>query len=242
MSNLGKINNELEQAIQSVAGAAGRAYLHSLYPNEFEYYMLVLELYDFYTDELEDSLIFPVMPNAISESEVLLTNIKKTMSSVNIIKNVSYAPRVISIQGTFGKKIRILLSKNTNATPATGFTTKVSKEANATVKTGYGVIKILERIIKASKKEGSLLFLHNLSLGTSYLIETTDFSFNQSLENNMMWNYQLNIKTIAESNNVYVGGQKALKSSINELLKLHVITKGINMLADKATQFINNKI
>ncbi len=230
---------DIARVTQGVATSAAKAYLNALYPNEFEYYLFTLELLN-YAGETEDILIFPVMPNSISENRMSLVNIRKTNNSVISLTNTTFAPTTISIQGTFGKKIRILLGNQDktqeNSGSAFAFSTDFNIgnkniELNGEVKTGYGVTKMLERIIKKSQtKSGYLLFLYNHALNNNYLVECTDMTFSQSVENNMLWNYQLNFKSLARAEDIYPGGDESYKKSIEEQLKFDVINQGVFQL------------
>lgn len=210
-----------------IAGNALKAYIHALYPDEFEYYLLSLELVS-RSGELKESIIFPVMPNSISEQRQSLVNVKKTNNSIVSLTNRTFAPTTININGTFGRKLRLLFSNQDktkeNSGSAFSFKGGKKKQINGEIKTGYGVTKLLEKIILRSQSEPDcLLFLYNMSLNNNYLVECTDMSFNQSTENNMLWNYQLGFKSLARAETIYPGGQQADKNKIKSLLKFSVI-------------------
>ena len=65
--------------------------------------------------------------------------------------------------------------------------------------------------------------MFNLSLGNNYLVECTNLTLSQSMENNMMWNYQMQFRSLAEAKKVYPGGVDNLKKSIKSQLKFSVI-------------------
>lgn len=230
-----KIGGDISRATASVASSSVRAYLNALYPNEFEYYLFTLELLNSY-GEVEDILIFPVMPNSISENRVSLVNVRKTNNSVISLTNTTFAPTTITISGTFGRKVRILLGKGKNE-ESVGSAFAFSKdfnikgkeiEVNGEIKTGFGVTKTLENIIKKSQKnEGYTLYLYNLALSNNYLVEVMDMSFSQSMENNMLWNYSINFKSLAKAEDVYPNGKEAYKKSISEQLKYDNINKAV---------------
>jgi len=210
---------------------ASRAYISALYPNEFEYYLFTLELVS-RTGTLKQSLIFPVMPQAISETRVSLVNIKKTNSSIISLTNTTFAPSTITINGTFGKKIRILFSQNTKDNTDSPFSFSLGAvqgtKLNGDVKTGYGTTKLLEKLLKRSQSDfDSLLFLYNPALGNSYLVECTDMQFAQSVENNMFWNYSITFKTLAKAEDVYPGGSKNVKTSLKNQMKYAVINRAV---------------
>lgn len=232
MGSLASMGLDIERiAGQAVAGGL-RAYLNSLYPEEFEYYLFTLELLS-RGGTVKEILIFPVMPNSISEDRPSLVNIKKTNNSVISVTNNTFAPTNISVSGTFGKKIRIILGNQDKTGEDSGSAFAFSEDVKiggenvsirGEVKTGYGITKLLERIIKRSQEEeDSLLFMFNLSLGNNYLVECTNLTLSQSMENNMMWNYQMQFKSLAEASKVYPGGVDKLQKSIKSQLKFSVI-------------------
>lgn len=222
---------------------SSRAYLNTLYPNEFEYYMFSLELVK--NGEVEDLLIFPVTPDSFSETTQHLVNVKKTNNSIVSLINTSFAPRIIQIQGTFGRKIRILFGNketdkgNNDTVSAFKFSKNINIKGirsdinlSGGIKTGFGVTKMLERIInKSFTDSGYMLFLHNPMLGNNYLVECTDKTFSQSMQNNMLWNYQLSFKalTFAENVSIYKNADKN-KSFMQDKLKSTVVNEATNLL------------
>lgn len=230
ITGLQSLGIDLENIASNVGAGFTRAYLNSLYPEEFEYYLFTLELID-KNGKVDEILTFPVMPTSIQEARTSLVNIKKTNSSIVSLTNISFAPTNISISGTFGRKIRILLGKEFSQ--ANAFNFNINSQLNGEIKSGYGVTKVLERIIKKSQTiEGSLLFMYNLSLNNNYLVECSEMSFSQSMENNAFWNYSLYFKSLARAEDVYPGGKEAQKKKISEMLKFDNINKGINSLSN----------
>lgn len=234
------LSNDIGKVVKGTFSNATRALLNSLYPDEFEYYLFTLELMTS-DGKLLDNLLFPVMPTSINESRLSLVNVKKTNSAVVSLINNTFAPTSISINGTFGKKIRILLgNKQENATAFSS--TLKSKtndnELNTTIKTGYGVTKLLESILKKSQKNKDyLLFLYNHSFNANYLVECEDMSFSQSMENNMFWNYQLTFKTLAKAEDVYPTGKEGYKNSIKHQLTYSVFNNTIFQLERALNKF-----
>ncbi|HQF50625.1 MAG TPA: hypothetical protein PK588_07635, partial [Paludibacteraceae bacterium] len=60
--------NIINKRVTQMAQDLGRGVLHQIYPNDFEYYMLALELVDGANNTI-DYFVFPVMPSAIVKSE-----------------------------------------------------------------------------------------------------------------------------------------------------------------------------
>jgi len=205
----------LESIIQEGVGYAdllsgiGRSVLNVKYPKEFELYMCALELLDQDSKTLR-YFVFPVMPSSIEEIKPQITNIKKTLAGVTVLSNPTFIPGDISISGNFGRKFRVLIGKDyVDLTSSLDFTIKNKKKEqvfNAQMKTGYGVCKVLERIIDESKvvdeKGVRRLIFYNPALGNSYLVKPTNLKFSTSQESNMIWNYSLSFKTIASLESV----------------------------------------
>lgn len=189
----------------------GKSGLNLLHPNEFELYLCALEL----TDQNGNTLkyfVFPVMPSGIDENLPQLTNIKKTMAGVTVLSSPTFNPTDISLAGNFGRKFKVLLGTDateliSSFTTADGSLTKQSVLGGAAnffdnrIKTGYGCIKILQDIIEQSQQVDSKgirrLIFYNLALGNSYLVKAINLRFSQSQESNMIWNYNLQLKSIA---------------------------------------------
>lgn len=236
----------LERIASQVGTGAVRSFLNAKWPSEFEYYMCSLELVDG-SGNIVENLIFPVMPNHMQETTSGFVNIKKTVNSVVSIKNTSYPINTINISGTFGRKLRLMLTPNkmSDASAAFNFSksfgTNKDKELNGYIKTGYGVTKYLERIIRMSHgTDGYLLFFYNLASGNNYLVECTDMSFTQALENNMMWNYNITLKSLAMAEDVIPGGKDRYKKSIKNLLMFSNINKTIDSVVGEISNLTKN--
>lgn len=250
-----------KQAFWNLVNTVGSAGLHAMYPNDFEYYMVGLELVK-YNGVTIDMLIFPVLPNQIKRSEHTATNIKKTMGGISVVKTSSFIPIDFTISGNFGRKFRILVQSDTvvdfqalRYSYITGVShrdyvdqdiisgSKFTKPVfNFAVKTGYGTTKILEAIVNKSRgsidnKPNRLIF-YNLAYGESYLAEVVDFDINQSLESNMIWNYSLNMKAIAPLELVEWSRERSVKS----VLLSSVVQKTLNNAATNAKNLMNNYV
>jgi hypothetical protein len=174
----------------------GKGALSAIFPDEFEYYALQFQLYSINQAKVVDELIFPVLPNSYSEQKLNVVNIKKSSAGIVSLFNNTHNPLIVSIAGSFGRSAKILLNTSID-------NGKRGRKSlfDASIKTGYGVLKQLESLIKSSFELDSfnsayLLLMYNYTLGNHYVIEVVDYAFNQSVENNMMWNYTLNIKTL----------------------------------------------
>jgi len=71
---------------------SGKLLMHTLFPDEFEFYMMGFELIDSETRLVTDRLVFPVNPDAIDMGLGKITNIKKTASGMTVLSNNSFVP------------------------------------------------------------------------------------------------------------------------------------------------------
>jgi hypothetical protein len=189
----------------------GKAGLNVKYPKEFEFYICALELIDDEGKTLR-YFVFPVMPSTLDENKPKLSNIKKTLSGVTVLKTPAFVPTDINLSGSFGRKFRVLLGteytdfvssfKDNGSVTRDSFKGGVKELFDERIKTGYGCTKILEEIIDQSTaigEDGKLrkLILHNPASGNSYLVEPVNMKITQSEQTNMIWNYSLQLKSIA---------------------------------------------
>ncbi len=219
----------------------GEAGLNSLFPNDFEYYACSLELKDS-TGRTKDMLVFPVMPDSITENEVSIVNIKKTSFGVVSLFNPSFIPFDISLSGNFGRKLRVLIGNGEINAVGVSFSQPSLKGEynppifNTQIKTGYGIIKILERIYRNSQSldDAGLphkLFFFNLALNSQNLVEFKNLSKSMNRQNNRIWNYTINLKAIAPAFKV----RENIGSSIIKVAAFSVINAGLNDLMDSLT-------
>jgi hypothetical protein len=202
-----------QAALTQVAklGEVGKAALNLQYPNEFELYVIALELTDQNFNTLK-YFVFPIMPNGLDENIEQLVSVKKTMAGVSVLSSPTFNPTTISLNGSFGRSFKIVLGSDAQEllhsfTTSTGAVTGKSILAGAAnffdnrIKTGYGCIKILQDIIEQSQQVDEKgirhLILYNPALGNNYLVKAVNLRFNQSLDSNMIWNYNLQLKSIA---------------------------------------------
>ena len=207
---------------------SGRAVMHSLSPNDFEYYAISFELVDSSFNSLR---IFnmPVLPNAISINRTSPITTKKTALGYFSVFSDAFQAKTITLQGTFGRKFRLLVTSKKGEDGKKDFDLKV--------KTGYGASKILESILDESQTDSEsgdkkFLILYNLTFNQQLVVEVLSHQFNQSLENNAMWNYNIELKAVADVTRIKGNNSdKSLKS----LLKTSVLNKTINNVFSNLT-------
>lgn len=234
MSSADSIRENALNAIMTV----GRAALHATAPDNYEYYMCSLELID-YMKEQVGFISFVVMPNNISESTTPIQTQTKTKNGMVTLFNDSFAPVTISVQGTFGRKFRIIANMTDPSERGKNFFNgnlgKITG-VNTAVKSGYGLTRVLQYILKKTNELDSqgrpyILLFNNYSFNTSYVVDVISYSFTQSVENNMMWFYDFQLKAIAPGSAI-----KSKKQNNAQLLK----SVASNAIAQGLTNVIND--
>ncbi len=120
---------------------SGKQAMSSKYPNDFEFYMIALELVSVGTGKTLKYFVFPVMPNSMSNQKAFNTFIQQTYGGVSVNTTSVFTPFDISLIGDFGKGLKILIGETLHDVFFT------LDEFNSKVKTGYGCVKMLENIL-----------------------------------------------------------------------------------------------
>jgi len=204
-SQLTNVSKQIVDAGLSI----GKAALHCWMPDDIEYYLCALELVDC-KDERIGFLSFSVMPEQIVESFSPIHTMIKTHNGVVTTINDSFSPVDINITGTFGRKFRLLLDyKDPNNSASLGAKANITTlnfgeiaGVSTGVKSGYGMTKVLEHILKHTTSvdnNGKPFYLKffNYSLNTAYIVDVVNYSFSQSMANNCMWNYAISLRAVA---------------------------------------------
>ena len=130
-------------------------------------------------------MTFAVMPNNILETKTEIATINKTNRGIVTTFNSSFVPRDISIQGTFGRKLRLIIgAKEPSNGDKTWFGNLMSSGnlgfnmmgGSVLVKTGYGLTKMLKKIVDTAytldeNGKPHTLIWTNYALNTSYVVE-----------------------------------------------------------------------
>jgi hypothetical protein len=214
--------------LATLASQLGKATLHHLHPDEFEYYAMALELCDSRGEQVA-YLLLPVMPDSISISGRPLSTITKTQAGLVRLVNPSYNPEEISLSGSFGRRLRLLVRKGSvdlsnalvrddalgqhiaagtlqeawqSAKQGAEAGKQIVKSFSYTARTGYGTCKLLEGMLRAARQPDAYgqpprLFLYNLAFNYHVLVEEVGFTFTQSMAKNMIWDYQLALRSLA---------------------------------------------
>lgn len=221
----------------------GKYSLSTQFPEDFEVYVVALELVNSDGETLK-YFIFPVMPNTLDESINFNTNIKKTLGGVSVLKTTTFIPTDITLAGSFGRRLQVLLGKE-YVPIISGFKKVVDSkgqrvEFDTKVKTGYGCCKILQSICNDSKeldggKPRTLIF-YNLALGNSYVVEPMNLRFNMSMETNMIWNYSLPLKSVAPISFSY--SSKEFLKERARLGRTDLVQQELSRLTSKINRFL----
>lgn len=245
----------LDSFVGALSGAivdVGRAGLHVLGPDNFEYYMCSFSLRNRNMEEVA-YMSFPVMPNNIMESQQAVASITKTNNGIVTQFNSSFNPKDISIQGTFGRKLRLILGNKEFVPQAAAGFAMAQKFFNGNIginggiagtdiliKTGFGLTKMMQRILDAAysgDEDGPYIIVFtNYAFNTSYVVEPLQRSFSQSTENNMLWYYNVEMKAVADWSDLSMGenigkfmGQVAANAVSNTLTK--VLNSAMRLIA-----------
>lgn len=241
------VQNVIEKSVD-LLGSIGESALNSFYPNDFQYYMIALELVTG-DNKTIDYFAFPVSPENIQQIEPQITNIKKTVGGINSLSTTSFIPKDITIRGTFGSKFRLLLRNksviNFSAFRFSGVQKKEDIQNNnlkklefdPSIKNGYGCIKVLQSICDKSVMVDNTglpvkLFFYNPILGDNYLVKVLDFTSSMSRDTNRLIYYTLRLKAIAPLNNM----NGIDETSMTKVLTVNNLQKGANMIVSEITK------
>ena len=239
------VEDFLIKKVKALGYNAASTLMSSLYPRDFEAYMIAFELCDSQGKEL-DYMTFPVMPNELNIDETLPVKVQSTFGGVSTVSANIYNPKNISFSGSFGRNFKVI-SRSSNAAGllkdsialnslnkvdrtygVNSVIPKMEVELSKVFKTGYGCCKVFQSIINRTydvDKNGQTnkLYFYNMALGESYLVKPITFRLNQSIQNNAIWEYNLQLQTICpiyleKSNILSKSLTSAVTSSVNALI------------------------
>lgn len=224
---------------------AAATLLSSLYPRDFEAYMIAFELCDSQGNSI-DYMTFPIMPDDLSSDENMPVKVQSTFGGVSTVSANIYNPKNISLTGSFGRNFKVI-SRSANALGILTDIIRIGKsgqfnrtygvkniipylepELSPIYKTGYGCCKVLQSLINRAydvDKNGQTnkLYFYNMALGESYLVKPINFRLSQSMQNNAIWNYSLQLQSICptyleKSRNSLPKTTSAIIASVNALI------------------------
>lgn len=232
--------NSIKTKMQGAVASAGEAGLHMLAPDNYEYYLCSLELLDVEKNQV-GLITFTVMPNNVSESRSPLQTQTKTNSGIVTTFNDSFAPINISLQGSFGRRFRIVtgvVDPSNKGGLSNFFNGNLGKLSGLAYKSGYGLTKVLKFVLDKANEVDTLgrpyvLLYNNYSFNTSYVVDVVNYSFNQSTENNRMWYYEVLLKAIAPGSAIQSSGGRNAK--LLKTVAANAIAQGLtNIVKDVA--------
>lgn len=232
-------NNIISQTLNA-ALTIGKAAVHAVMPDDYEYYLCSLTLYNYKMEKM-GFLSFTVMPDSIVENNTPIQNIVKTHAGMITVFNSTFAPIDITLSGTFGRKFRLLSDYKDPMQGKSGFFGLNFGKilgVNMGIKSGYGMVKILEHILKTSNKldennKPYFLIFDNYSFNTSYIVTATNFSFQQSSEMNMIWRYNVSLRAVG----LKPTNAKSEMGNILKRVASSAITSGLNNVVTKMIGF-----
>ena len=233
IETINQLTGGLSRGGVSTLSSATNSILNSLYPKEFELYMLSLELTTF-DDSPIDYLTFPVNPDSLTKVEPKIKDISRSYGAVIVTKTDTFVPQDLVIRGNFGKSFKFLNREDSASGIVNMFKGMVPSfegELSKYWKSGYGCLKVLQSIVQDSDKMDNgrprRLYLHNFMLGESYLVEVLNFQMDNNVQRNMIWEYELRLKILTPINAKLTNGEKIKGGLANQVQNLgNSIAKG----------------
>lgn len=198
---------------KNLVASLGRAGLNALYPDEFEFYMISLELVNS-DGNTEEFLSFPIMPSEIKYNKNFVNNNILTAGGVVSLTSSNFTPTITQFSGSFGRKFNLSFGMNNISSVAYhlslrsgnlvsyGSRTKIRTAIfSPIVKTGFGAVKLLEGICSKSdtldsKGKPYILYTYNPAIGHNFISKIKSFTMRQSEEKNMVWEYDVIMENI----------------------------------------------
>lgn len=249
MAILGNTVNAVRESARSLLASVGLAGLHAMAPDNFEYYLCSLELLDS-AGNTKGFLSFTTMPNNYLESRTQIASVTKTQSGITTLFNSTFVPRDISIQGTFGRKLRFLIGskevqeKDDKSVPFFNGQFARIEDQEILIKTGYGMTKMLQKMIEMAyqlddEQQPHILLFSNYSLNTNYVVEILQDSYSQSIENNMLWFYSLEMRAVAPQSVLQRGKEYGVTSQTITQVASGSIADSLGNILNGVTRSLN---
>lgn len=239
----------MKSEIAGIVKDLGRGMASVMYPNDIEYYAVSVDLVDSLGNTVE-YLTFPVNPDMFQYDDTPLTTIRKTMGGVTALNSSTFVPKSITMSGSFGRAFKLLLSPPTD-TNMTGVDVQLSHDnglsakssiLDARLKSGYGAIKLLQKILEQSRTldDRNLpyrMFLYLPLIGHNFLVEYENLVLRQDFSSgNMIWKYNLHLTAIAPLSETRTRGFSP--DAIGKMVGIKVFQKSINSIAGKIRRMI----
>ena len=247
------------QDFKRLVESLGRNTAHILYPNDFEAYTIALELVDS-DGRVVDFFVFPIMPDSISEDYSKISNTRKTAGGITALTTPNFTSRTITIEGNFGRNFKFVMGNNTVVDASAiqfsvrsgnyvGGNTGSFAVENKTnifsnqIKTGYGCFKILYGIHEKSttldhRNQPFKLYFYNLAQGEHYLVKSLSLRSSQTLDENMLWNYEYQMEAIAPINT----SKKERRQTNFDVTKASALNEGADIVLAIAKNLLSTDI
>ncbi len=207
---------------KALNNSLGKRALNALFPDDFELYVFAFEIVNG-DDQTEDYFIFPINPNSISEPNAPIQSIQKTAGGVTVLSSLTFTPTIITIQGNFGRKFKFLAGSELVNFASIGFKPtkgRLKSFFSKSFKTGYGCYRELERIINKSNTlddndKPYALYFYNLALGHNYLVKAIELTPSMNQDSNMIWNYNLTLKSLCRIEDIVNKDKRSLTASMS---------------------------
>jgi hypothetical protein len=235
--------NGIVSDFRSRLSTLGEIGLNALFPQDFEFYMVALELVNS-RGNTEEYFSFPVLPSNIREQSTEITNIKKTAGGIVVIDNDSFVTKDITMSGTFGRNFKLLVNGGGDRIEFAGISLSFSggrpdlaierPDFSRIAKTGYGCTKILEKIKNKSvmldnNGKPYSLYLYNPVLGNNYVVKFIDIITSQSEDvNNRIPKYEITLRAIASLDSIGQGGAVDLVRNTSASAIQKSLNNGLN--------------
>lgn len=251
------VNTEIRRIVD-FAAQMGRSTLAAAAPHDFEYYLVALELTDGSGNTI-DFFSFPIMPTRIRKQESKRTQIVQSSTGVTALSSTGFAPQTISLEGDFGKYMKLVINSKQAVGDAVAYSIQSGKydlyqlkaktlSANfkvleAGIKTGFGALNILRAIISKSngvddKGKPFRLYFYNMALGESYLVSVPNsgLSVQQNVGRNGIWTYNLDLTILAPLELIIA--RDGIKTSLVKILSGEAIQKTVSGVASKVLELL----
>jgi hypothetical protein len=256
--------DKAKEVVSTRIGRVGGAALSALFPRDFDYYMVALELTDFDGNTIE-FFSFPIMPSQITKTENTKTSVYPTLGGTTVINSDVFVPQELTLSGDFGRSFKLMIGRVRNelvSVKGVSFSNITgvyhSDEVNSPfkkkimdflpiIKSGYGCTKILQSIISRSTGHDNgkpfRLYFYNLALGETYLVVPTKspLILAQTEAKNMIWSYTLNLTIVAPLDRIDFGGLNKRKS-MAMLLTIAIMQFAVNKIAQRVTKYVKGVI
>lgn len=191
----------VRQELNELRQSRGKAVLNALFPDDFELYMFAVELVNS-SRNTENYFVFPVNPNSVQDTSNTIATVTQTFGGVVVQDTDLFVPTDITINGNFGRSLKFLLDQDVISFKALNFIADANNNVfSDRIKTGYGCLKTLERIINKAATLDSFgkpysLYFYNLALNNSYQVKAMSFVPSMNQSHNMIWEYSLTMKSL----------------------------------------------